>query len=71
MPASALLRPPPAARADARAPLRRQAEQVLSRIDRALRARKSRLDIDSRGHLRDSADTLRQALSAKLPRVSI
>ena len=69
--ALALLRPSPAARADARAPLRRQAEQVLSRIDRALRARKSRLDIDSRGHLRDSADTLRQALSAKLPRVSI
>ncbi len=69
--ASALLRPSATARADARAPLRRQAEQVLARIDRALQARKSRLDIDSRGHLRDSADTLRQALSAKLPRVGI
>ena len=69
--ASALLRPSPAARADARAPLRSQAERLLARIERALQVRKSRLDSDSRGHLRDSADTLRQALSAKLPRVAV
>ena len=67
----ALLRPSPTARADARAPLRSQAERLLARIERALQARKSRLDVDSRGHLRDSADTLRQALSAKLPRVAV
>jgi hypothetical protein len=65
----------PQSRADARALLREQAQALLTRLDRAVK-RLSRKDADkrdaeSRAHLQDSADTLRQALAAKLPRAGI
>ena len=67
--AAALLRPGPGARADARGLMRRQAEVLLARIEHSLKRRS--VDEASRSHLRDSADSLRQALNAKLPRFGI
>lgn len=60
--ASALLRP--AARADARSALREQARALLPRLHSAARG----ADADTRAHLIDCADTLRQALAAPLMR---
>ena len=67
--ASVLLRPSPLARADARSPLRHEAERLAQRIERRLG--KGGLDEATRLHLLDSADSLRQALSARLPRQGV
>ena len=64
--AALLLRPGAYSRADARGLLRAQAQELLGRVEAA--ARRTGLDADSRAHLLDSADTLRQALTARLPR---
>lgn len=68
--AAALVRPQQ--RADARALLREQARELLARLDAATTGRKApRRDAETRAHLLDSADTLRQALAARLPRVGL
>jgi hypothetical protein len=65
--ATSLVRPNPMARADARSLLRMQALQLQLQIDKALKQRVP-MDAETRAHLLDSADTLAQALSAKLQR---
>ncbi len=65
--ATSLVRPNPMARADARSLLRMQALQLQVQIDKALKQRVP-MDAETRAHLLDSADTLAQALSAKLQR---
>jgi len=70
--ANALLRPP--ARTDGRGLLREQAQALLRRLDQvnhASRRQGTRRDDETRAHLRDSADSLRQALAALLPRVAV
>ncbi len=67
--AFALLRPTPGGRADARSAQRKQAQQLLKRLEATLRHPPA--DEATRLHLSDSADSLRQALSAKLPRLGI
>jgi hypothetical protein len=64
---AAVLRPSPAARADARALQRVQAQRLLAQMERALK-RGGKLDGASRAHLLDAADTLRQALAAQTMR---
>ena len=64
--ATLLLRPTAASRVDRRGLVRVQAQGLLSRIDAALR--QGGRSLDARAHLQDCADTLRQALSAKLLR---
>ncbi|MDE2094201.1 MAG: zinc-dependent metalloprotease [Burkholderiales bacterium] len=64
-----LLRPGAAGRADARSLVRAQAEALLVRV-RAASNRRG-LDADTRAHLQDGADTLAQALSAKVTRVGL
>ncbi|MEP7099625.1 MAG: zinc-dependent metalloprotease, partial [Burkholderiales bacterium] len=66
--ASMLLRPGNAGRADARSLVRAQAQALLVRLNAA--ARRGGLTADTRAHLQDSADTLAQALSAKMTRPS-
>lgn len=63
---SLLLRPAGQGRADARSLLRAQAQELLPRLTAALR--RPGLGDAARAHLQDSADTLREALSAKLLR---
>jgi hypothetical protein len=63
--AANLLRP--GGRTDGRGLLRQQARTLLTQIERASR----QADADTRGHLDDSADTLRQALAAPLQRQSL
>jgi hypothetical protein len=65
--ASAMLRPSPTARADARSQLRVQALLLLRQLELASR-RRGGLDAETRAHLQDSADTLAQAISAKMMR---
>jgi hypothetical protein len=65
--ATALLRPSPTSRADARALLRQQALLLQAQLDKALK-RNGALDAQTRAHLNDSADTLNQALSARMLR---
>jgi len=65
--AGALLRPTPQMRADQRSALRAQAQQLLRRIERA-GSRRAAADAATQAHLRDAADTLRRALSARLLR---
>jgi hypothetical protein len=65
--ANAMLRPSPQARADARSLMRVQALQLQQQLEKALR-RRALMDAASRAHLQDSADTLSQALSAKMQR---
>jgi hypothetical protein len=65
--ANALLRPNPQARADARSLLRVQALQLQGQLDKSLK-RGAGFDAATRAHLQDSADTLTQALQAKLQR---
>jgi hypothetical protein len=65
--ASSLVRPNPAARADARSLLRAQALQLQAQLDKALK-RRTPMDAATRAHLQDSAETLSQALAAKLLR---
>ena len=64
--AAQLLRPASLGRADARGLLRAQSQQLLARLRSA--AQRSGRSVEARAHLRDSADTLQQALEAKLVR---
>ena len=64
--ANLLLRPGAASRVDTRSLVRVQAQGLLSRINSALQ--RGALSADARAHLQDSADTLNQALSARLQR---
>ncbi|HSB25775.1 MAG TPA: zinc-dependent metalloprotease, partial [Burkholderiaceae bacterium] len=64
--AGLLLRPGALTRADARSLVRVQAQDLLGRIQAA--AQRKGLSTEARAHLRDSADTLRQALNAPLVR---
>jgi hypothetical protein len=68
--ANSLFRPNPQARADARSLLRVQAQQLQVQLDKALK-RSASMDTETRAHLQDSADTLSQALSAKLYRAGV
>ncbi len=68
--AAVLLRPGAQSRADARSLLRLQARQLQAQLDHALK-RPAPMDAATRAHLLDSADTLAQALSAKLPRAGV
>ncbi|HMO45656.1 MAG TPA: zinc-dependent metalloprotease [Rubrivivax sp.] len=68
--ATALLRPSPQARADARSLLRQQALWLQAQLDKSLK-RPQPLDAATRAHLQDSADTLAQALGAKLQRQGV
>ena len=68
--AAALLRPGGHARADARSLLRLQALQLQAQLNQALK-RSAALDAASRAHLLDSADTLAQALTAKVQRTGV
>jgi hypothetical protein len=61
-----LLRPSPSGRADARSLVRSRAQALLLRIRSA--AGRGGLSADARAHLQDGADTLSQALSARLLR---
>ena len=64
--AGLLLRPQALSRADARSLLRAQAKTLSERLDAASRRRA--LSPEVQAHLKDSADTLNQALSARLVR---
>jgi hypothetical protein len=64
--ATMLVRPSPVSRADARSLLRVQVQGLLARIDGALK--RSGLSPEARAHLADSAETLTQALQAKVQR---
>jgi hypothetical protein len=68
--AGALLRPSAQARADARSLLRVQALQLQARLNKALKGQAS-MDAATRAHLQDSADTLSQALAARLQRTAL
>ena len=78
----AVLRPTGGQRADARSLMRLHAQQLLSRIDMRLnRGAKPAikpttkpapaLDVETRAHLQESAELLRQALSARVVRVGV
>jgi hypothetical protein len=67
--ASLLVRPSAASRADARSLLRVQGQELLNRINAA--SKRAGLSEEARAHLADSADTLQQALSAKLQRSGV
>jgi hypothetical protein len=67
--ASMLLRPGAVSRADARGLLRLQAQQLLTRINAA--GKRGGLSAEARAHLADSADTLTQALQARLQRAGV
>jgi BMFP domain-containing protein YqiC len=60
----------PQARADARSLLRQQAQTLLVKLD-AVNRRGTHRDAETRAHLIDCADSLRQALAARLPRSSV
>ncbi|MFO1272590.1 MAG: zinc-dependent metalloprotease [Rubrivivax sp.] len=66
--AASLLSPP--ARADARALLREQASALLAQLEGVLR-QPGRRDAETRAHLQQSAETLRQAMAARLPRTGV
>jgi Met-zincin/Domain of unknown function (DUF5117) len=68
--AGTLVRPGPQTRADARSLLRVQAVELQAQLDKAL-MRQNGMDAATRAHLQDSADTLSQALSAKLFRAGV
>jgi hypothetical protein len=61
-----LLRPGSAARADTRSTVRVQARALLEKIRVA--SRRPGLSDETKAHLADSADTLEQALAARLQR---
>jgi Met-zincin/Domain of unknown function (DUF5117) len=67
--ASMLLRPTSSSRADARSLLRVEAQGLLARINGA--SKRAGLSAEARAHLADSADTLTQALQAKLQRAGV
>jgi Met-zincin/Domain of unknown function (DUF5117) len=64
-----LLRPGASSRADTRSLLRVQAQQLLTRINAA--AKRPSLSAEASAHLADSAETLTQALQAKLQRAGV
>jgi hypothetical protein len=64
--AALLLRPGALSRVDARGLMRAEAQALAGRVNAALR--RGGLSTEARAHLQDSADTLTQALSAKLQR---
>jgi hypothetical protein len=64
--ATQLLRPAALSRADARSLLRAQAQTLLTRLNAA--AKRPGLSAEAQAHLQDSADTLQQALTARLAR---
>jgi Met-zincin/Domain of unknown function (DUF5117) len=66
---SMLLRPGAASRADARSLLRVEAQGLLARINGA--GKRPGLSAEARAHLADSADSLTQALQAKLQRAGV
>ena len=68
--ASAVVRPNGTPRADARGLLREQTRALLVRLDAANRNRYLQ-DTETRAHLADCADTLRQALAAPLQRLGL
>jgi Met-zincin/Domain of unknown function (DUF5117) len=59
----------PSTRVDARGLLREQARTLATRLEAA--AKSTKLDADTRDHFADSADTLRRALAAQLPRLGL
>jgi hypothetical protein len=65
--AAAVLRPGAASRADTRSLARVQAQSLLAQIDGTLAKRTH--GADTQAHLQDCADTLKQALDAKLQRL--
>ena len=67
--ANLLLRPGALSRTDARSLVRAQAQTLLARIDGV--QRRGALSAEARAHLQDSADTLQQALAAKLQRTGV
>ena len=67
--ANQLLRPGALSRADARSLVRAQAQTLLTRLNTA--AKRPRLSDEAQAHLQDSADTLQQALTAKLARTGV
>jgi hypothetical protein len=67
--AGSVLRPGGASRADARSLARTQAQGLLTQIQAALKGRN--YSADTLAHLQDSADTLTQALSARLQRQGV
>ncbi len=67
--AGMLLRPSGASRVDTRSLVRSQAQDLVVRIDAA--SKRPALSADTRAHLRDGADTLTQALAARLLRVGV
>ncbi len=64
--AALLLRPGTLSRVDARGLMRVEAQALAGRVNAALR--RAGLSAEAKAHLQDSADTLAQALSAKLQR---
>jgi hypothetical protein len=66
-----LLRTSPFARTDARGLLRVQARHLLARLESAYGTGKAKADSDTRVHLADSIDTLRQALAAPMQRLGL
>ena len=67
--AATLLRPSGGARADAKSLLRAQARELLARINVATRRRG--LSAEAHAHLADGAETLTQALAARLQRAGV
>ena len=67
--ASTLVRPGAQTRADARSLMRAQARELLARVNASLQ--RGGLSAESRAHLEDSAETLRQALAAPLQRQGV
>lgn len=65
--AASVLRPMPGSRVDTRSQVRTQTRALLARLDAALHKR-GPADPNTRAHLADCADTLRQALAAPLQR---
>ncbi len=68
--AAAVLRPSAQTRTDARSLLRLQTQRLVQRLQVAQRSAQ-RSDPETRAHLEDSLDTLRQALAAPMPRQSL
>ncbi|MEW6707533.1 MAG: zinc-dependent metalloprotease [Pseudomonadota bacterium] len=67
--ASLVLRPSSLSRSDARSLLRTEAQELLKRIERAEKRRG--LSPETKAHLADSAETLTQALNARLVRSGV
>jgi hypothetical protein len=67
--ASLVLRPSSLSRSDARSLIRVEAQALAERIQKA--ARRPGLSPEAKAHLADSADTLQQALAARLVRAGV